>query len=188
MPGDHAKQLQLLADIHQLLADTRVEHWLAGGWGIDFALGKITRQHMDIDFAIWKDDWQRVEDLLLKHAFDRQNSDFPEESGRILKVECEIEFYLLQKTSNGEIIIGGRWADWPFPEGSFRTTVGLIGGVVCPVMSLQGQLDSKEQWARQSHGAPLRDKDIVDIELLRKRLLEPLGPRSGATKMCGARP
>ena len=171
MPGEHAEELQLLADVHQLLADARVEHWLAGGWGIDFAVGRITRRHMDIDFAIWKDDWRRVGDLLLKNSFDRQNNDFPEESRRVLKVECEIEFYLLQKTSNGEIIIGGRWVDWPFPKGSFGRTVGMIEGVTCPIMSLQGQLDSKEQWARQKHGGPLRDKDIADIELLKKRLL-----------------
>jgi Aminoglycoside-2''-adenylyltransferase len=172
MQGDQvSKQLRLAADIHQLLSDACVEHWLAGGWGIDFALGKITRRHADIDFAIWKDDWPRVADLLLKNGFDRQKNEFPEETARLLNVECETEFYLLQRTSDGEIIIGGRWADWPFADGSFGKTIGFIDGVKCPVMSLQGQLDSKEQWARQKHSSPPREKDLADIALLRTRLL-----------------
>jgi hypothetical protein len=168
-----SKQLGLVADIHQLLSDACVVHWLAGGWGIDFALGKITRRHEDIDFAIWKDDWLRAEDLLLNNGFARRENNFPEETGKILKMECEIEFYLLRKTIGGEIIIGGRWADWPFAEGSFGNTLGLLEGFECPIISLQGQIDSKEQWAKQKHGGPLRDKDIADIELLTKQLLRP---------------
>jgi hypothetical protein len=165
------EQLRLLADIHQLLSNARVEHWLAGGWGIDFAVGKVTRRHGDIDFAIWKYDWQRVEDLLLESGFERSSNKFPDESGMLVKMECEIEFYLLQKTAHNRIIVGGRWADWLFPHGSFGSTVGEVEGVICPIMSLQGQLDSKAQWARQEHGARLRDRDVADMELLTKRLL-----------------
>jgi hypothetical protein len=168
---EQAKQLRLLADIHQLLSNARVEHWLAGGWGIDFAFGKVTRRHGDIDFAIWKYDWQRVEGLLLENGFERRSNNFPEESGMLLKVECEIEFYLLQKTAHKGIIVGGRWGDWLFPDGSFGRTVGVIEGVLCPIMSLQGQLNSKAQWARQKHGAPPRHRDVADIKLLRRRLL-----------------
>lgn len=45
-------QLALIKQIHELLERARVDHWLYGGWAVDFRLGTITRAHSDIDMLI----------------------------------------------------------------------------------------------------------------------------------------
>jgi hypothetical protein len=165
---DSAVQLRLIVLVHEALLDAQIPHWLAGGWGIDFLLGRVTRDHGDIDFAVWKEDWPRVEALLHARDFTSRPNQLPEETGRLLKDGCKFEFYLLQINSKGQVIVGGRWSDWPFPEGSFGDLIGELDCIECPVLSPEGQLDSKERWPEQPHGGPLRPKDAQDIELLRE--------------------
>jgi hypothetical protein len=117
---------------------------------------------------VWKADRARIRALLIEQGFTRWKNDFPNETGRMVKSGQEFEFYLLRKNSKGEIVVGGRWADWPFPHGSFGTRWGELEGVKCPVMSLEAQLSSKVEWPKQPYGTPLREKDLRDITLLRK--------------------
>ncbi|MBI2171063.1 MAG: nucleotidyltransferase family protein [Chloroflexi bacterium] len=166
-----ARQLDLIGMVHRLLSNKGIPHWLAGGWGIDFLLGRATRKHGDIDFAVWLDDWPQVEALLLAQGFTPRDNAFPDETARLLKEGCPFEFYLLQRDATGWIVVGGRWSDWPFPEGSFGTQTASLGGHECPVLSPEGQLDSKERWPHHPYGGPLRDKDIHDIAILQEHLL-----------------
>jgi hypothetical protein len=165
-----AQQLTLIARVHRLLAAAGIPHWLAGGWGIDFLLGRITRRHGDIDLAIWYCDWSRVEALLVAQGFSPAAHAFPEETGRLTRGEHALEFYLLRRDAAGQVVVGGRWADWPFPVGSFGDRTGWLGGVTCPVVSPEAQLDSKERWPEHRWGSPLRAKDVADIERLRRYL------------------
>jgi hypothetical protein len=93
------RQLGHLKETHNLLKAARIAHWLGGGWAIDFLVGRVTRQHSDVDFAIWKNDWRRVEALLLAHEFTLRANEFPEETGRLVHKGTNFEFYLLQKNA-----------------------------------------------------------------------------------------
>ena len=99
------RQLEHLKETHNLLKAARIPHWLAGGWAIDFLMGRVTRQHSDVDFAIWNDDWRRVEALLLANEFTLRVNEFPDETGRLVHKGTHFEFYLLQKNAAGDI----RW-------------------------------------------------------------------------------
>src|SRR5258708_32171748 len=59
------RQLGHLKETHNLLKAARIPHWLAGGWAIGFLLGRVTRQHSDVDFAIWQGEWRWCEAPLL---------------------------------------------------------------------------------------------------------------------------
>ena len=121
------RQLGHLKETHNLLKAARIPHWLAGGWAIDFLVGRVTRQHSDVDFAIWKDDWRRVEALLRAHEFTLRANEFPDETGRLAHQGTHFEFYLLQKNAAGDIFVGGRWKDWPFSDDCWNATGCLQG-------------------------------------------------------------
>jgi Aminoglycoside-2''-adenylyltransferase len=163
------RQLGHLKETHNLLKAARIAHWLGGGWAIDFLVGRVTRQHSDVDFAIWKDDWRRVEALLLAHEFTLRANEFPEETGRLVHKKTNFEFYLLQKNAARDIFVGGRWADWPFPDDCWNAK-GCLQGLLVPVMSPKNLLDGKQRWPDQEHGSPLREKDQQDIDILRSYL------------------
>lgn len=40
----------------ELLQDAAIEHWLFGGWAVDFNVGEVTRAHDDLHLAVWLDD------------------------------------------------------------------------------------------------------------------------------------
>ena len=142
------RQLGHLKETHNLLKAARIPHWLAGGWAIDFLVGRVTRQHSDVDFAIWKDDWRRVEALLRAHEFTLRANEFPDETGRLVHKGTRFEFYLLQKNAVGDIFVGGRWTDWPFPDDCWNAT-GCLQGLVVPVMSPKNLLDGKQRWPKR---------------------------------------
>jgi hypothetical protein len=68
-----------------------------------------------------------------------------EETGRLTKGGQAFEFYLLRRDAAEQVVVGGRWADWPFPAGSFGGRTGRLGGVTSPVMNAEGRLDAKER-------------------------------------------
>jgi hypothetical protein len=43
------RQLELIGEIAALARTVGAELWLRGGWAMDFFLGRVTRQHDDID-------------------------------------------------------------------------------------------------------------------------------------------
>jgi hypothetical protein len=62
-------QLAALAELDQLLPRHDVDYWLFGGWAVDFHAGRVTREHGDIDIAIWSGDRERLAMLLLDRAW-----------------------------------------------------------------------------------------------------------------------
>ncbi len=61
-----AGQLAALARIHELLVREALDYWLFGGWAVDFHGGSITREHDDIDIAVWEPDRPRIARLLAR--------------------------------------------------------------------------------------------------------------------------
>jgi len=46
----------MIADTVRMSERLGVQIWLRGGWAMDFFLGQVTREHVDIDFMAWIDD------------------------------------------------------------------------------------------------------------------------------------
>jgi lincosamide nucleotidyltransferase A/C/D/E len=57
-------QLAALAELDALLAEHGISYWLFGGWAVDFHAGRVTREHGDIDIAVWAVDHGRLTALL----------------------------------------------------------------------------------------------------------------------------
>ena len=42
--------------VRSLLSDLSVPYWIAGGWAIDLAVGRVTRDHADVDIMLLERD------------------------------------------------------------------------------------------------------------------------------------
>ena len=49
-----------------------VEWWIDGGWGVDALLGRETRLHNDLDFAVRAEDIMRLPTALPEHRLPRR--------------------------------------------------------------------------------------------------------------------
>jgi len=47
------RQVAAVAEVVDVAIDLAVEVWLRGGWAMDFYLGGITRDHLDVDWFVW---------------------------------------------------------------------------------------------------------------------------------------
>lgn len=159
-------QLRIIDAVTAALSASGIEHWLFGGWAVDFLHGQPTRCHRDVDFAVWVEDLPRVSSRLETLGF-RPVAGAPEGQARFDKEGELLELTLIQRDPLGQVITPGRFSDWPWLEGSFGNDLGRIGEVEVPVLTPESQLDSKEGFAEHSGGRPLREKDRYDIERLR---------------------
>ncbi len=58
------QQLSALAEVGNILDRSGFQYWLFGGWGVDFHVGAVTREHDDIDLAVRFDEAQAIGALL----------------------------------------------------------------------------------------------------------------------------
>ena len=167
MEEPNPTQLGLIREIHEALTACSAQHWLGGGWAVDFLLGEVLRVHSDIDWAIWKADVPTVTTCLTGLGYVPQVLRHPEEHIGFYKLDQFVSFGLLERTGSGEVVTSGRWTDWPYPQGAFSAPDGQLGDLTCPILSAEAQLDEKVNFHKHPAGALLRDVDPPAIEKLR---------------------
>src|SRR3978361_255874 len=59
-----ARQLRTISGLDRLFSEHHLDYWLFGGWAVDFHAGRVTRDHEDIDLAVWHADLDRLRVLL----------------------------------------------------------------------------------------------------------------------------
>jgi hypothetical protein len=165
-----AIQLRLIAEIGEAMRQAGASWWLYGGWAMDFHAGCVTRAHSDIEFFVRIEHAEAAKAALVARGFLAPPGLHPDEGQPFLKDGVEAGMWFLERRSDGTDAVPGRWADWPFVAGSFDGAPGRIGDIEAPVMSIEGLLDMKGNFAAHPHGAPLREKDASDIALLLEML------------------
>ena len=63
-------QLAAIGELHDELAQQGIPHWLFGGWAVDFHVGRVTRQHDDLDVAVRAADSSRVHEVLARTGWE----------------------------------------------------------------------------------------------------------------------
>lgn len=158
-------QLALIREVHQLLRDAGIPHWLFGGWSVDFHAGAITREHGDIEFFIWESDAARSERILSGAGFQLVTHPHPEEALVWRKDEQVVELYFNTVSESGEIVGRGRWADWAVPDNALGDEIRELEGVRCPIVSIECIQHVKSVYEQRT-GTPPRDRDIADMAVL----------------------
>ena len=151
-----------------LLGDLRCEWYVCGGWALDLFLGRVTRDHKDVDIAVARRDQSEVQGYLLgrgwklEKAFDGRLS--PWEEGERLTlplhgVWCRNEahdpdfFELLLNEIDDELFRFRRDPAVTLPRArmSFESQAGLP--VLVPEVVLLYKSNSPEEYDADFHNA-----------------------------------
>lgn len=166
-------QLRVIREVIAVTQAAGIPMWLFGGWGLDARIGRITRVHGDVEFWVERFHADRSKAVLVEAGAAALATQPPVEA-------CEFTWrgvpfstaYFDRQPDGSSSQPLGRWTDWRFPPGSFGDEPVLLAGTPVLVMSAAGMLAMKEQYPRLRNGRPWRQKDIADIELLRRLTAE----------------
>ena len=122
-------QLVSLGRVGALLETARIEHWLFGGWAVDFYVGEVTRSHFDVDLAVWQSDLATIVDLLERDGW-RHAPLADEDGGTGYEREgVRLELTYLVRLDDGRIAIPLRSGPVALRDGTFGRDVGELRGV-----------------------------------------------------------
>ena len=166
-------QLRIIKAVVNALDAADISAWLFGGWGLDARIGRITREHGDVEFWVERTDAGRSKAVLTGAGATALATQPPEEA-------CEftwdgVDFstaYFDRQPDGSSIQLLGRWSDWLFPPGSLGDEPGTLNGMPVLAMSVAGMLAMKDQYPRLRNGRPWRQKDIDDMVVLRRLAAE----------------
>jgi len=160
-------QLRIIKAVVNTLDAAGISAWLFGGWGLDARIGRIAREHGDVEFWVERTDAGRSKAVLTGAGATALATQPPEESCEFTWDGADFSTAYFDRQPDGLFRLQGRWSDWLFPPGSFGDEPGMLDGTLVPAMSVSGMLAMKEQFPNLRNGRPWRQKDIDDIETLR---------------------
>lgn len=162
-------QLRVIRDVVAALQAADISAWLFGGWGLDARIGRITREHGDVEFWVERVHAERSKALLVEAGATALPTQPPEESCEYTWDDVSFSTAYFDRQSNRSFSQPlGRFSDWLFPPGSFGEEPVTLDGTPVLAMSVSGMLAMKEQFPSLRNGRPWRQKDITDMETLRR--------------------
>jgi hypothetical protein len=169
-------QLRVIKTVTSVLRAVDISAWLFGGWGLDARLGRITRDHGDIEFWLERVDAERSRAVLIGAGATALATQPPEEACEFIWDGVDFSTAYFDRQPGGSFSqLQGRWSDWLLPPGSFDGEPVMLDGMPVLVMSVSGMLAMKAQFPGLRNGRPWRQKDVDDIKTLR-RLAAPRKP------------
>jgi hypothetical protein len=114
-------QLAALADVGALLDDGRFDHWLFGGWAVDFYVGVVTRSHVDVDLAVWAEDAGAIHAALVSSGWQHRPAAEEDGGTGYERHGVRVELTFLAKGEAGEVFIALRdenvlWSESPLGD------------------------------------------------------------------------
>lgn len=162
-------QLRVIKAVVNALGAAGISAWLFGGWGLDARIGRITREHSDVEFWVERLNAGRSKAALVEAGATVLATQPPEEACEFAWNGVDFSTAFFDRQPDGSFSQPlGRWSDWLFPPDSFGDEPGILDGVPVLAMSVAGMLAMKEQYPRLRNGGPWRQKDISDIRILRE--------------------
>ena len=159
------RQLDVIATTTTDFVRAGIVHWLIGGWAIDFHLGRVSRNHSDVDVALWVTDREVATRVLTRRGLHLDHSRSREGVELFVGPSDHVEVTYLGLAVDGSVVTPG-FEHWPYQPCSFGDEHRSLRGVRAPVTSVATLLDTKCNWEREV-GDPPRPHDLADIEALR---------------------
>jgi hypothetical protein len=145
-----SQQLLALGQVAGALEREGIDHWLFGGWAVDFYAGAVTRAHDDVDLAVWLADLPQIRRLL--EADGWRHAPQPDEDGGTGFERGGVRLELTFLVRHGDVVVtpvGDGGAAWP--EGAFGDDRGELGGVHARLVALEA--------LRRGKSSPREDAD-----------------------------
>ena len=141
-----------------------IRYWLFGGWAVDFHAGRVTRDHADIDIAVWEADHEIVAAALAADGWTHTPS--PDDDGYTSFARGSMHLDLAFLALDADAIVytplrDGR-GEWPLD--SFGSDVRELGGTRAHVVTLASLIADKSE-ARED--VLTAAKDAADVAVLR---------------------
>src|SRR5215475_3025781 len=115
-----AAQLRIIRAVVNALDAVGIPAWLFGGWGLDARIGRITREHGDVEFWVERADAERSKAVLVAAGATAMTTQPPEESCEFTWDQVPFSTAYFDRAPDGSFIqLLGRCSDWQFPPGSF---------------------------------------------------------------------
>ncbi|WP_076260242.1 nucleotidyltransferase domain-containing protein [Intrasporangium flavum] len=159
-----ARQLAAIGELGAALDASGFEHWLFGGWGVDFLVGRRTRPHDDVDLAVWLRDRPRLHGCLVAAGWEHTPLAGEVVGTRYAREGVRLELTFLVDGDEGEVFIPfepepALWSAEPFGDAT-----STLDGVRARTVPLARMLADKENARDDPAGG---DKDRADLEALR---------------------
>jgi hypothetical protein len=140
-----AHQLAALKRLHELFEEHEIEYWLFGGWAVDFHAGEPTREHADLDIALWERDKDRIETLLTAESWTHAPD--PNEDGYTAYVReaVRLEVAFLALARSGEVFTPLKDGQGSWPDGAFGDDVHELLGTRVRTISLSALRADKSE-------------------------------------------
>lgn len=156
-------QLNVLQEINETCSFLGATIWLRGGWAIDFLLGKVTRQHSDIDLVSLIQHRTKLESALVAAGF--QQIPVNEFQTDFLKDGVDISFVFVERSNEGRIFAYSI-PDWEWRSDSLQSLQYQLQGISVNVLSPQMLLEEKLVY-EEGTGRKPRPKDFESMIILR---------------------
>jgi Aminoglycoside-2''-adenylyltransferase len=165
MDDGNEGQLRLIRKAIAVMQAADISAWLFGGWGLDARIGRITREHGDVELWVERIHAERSKAELVRAGARALATQPPDEACEFTWDDALFSTAYFDRQADGSFIqLLGRWSDWRFPPGSFGDEPGVLDGMPVLAMSVCGMLAMKEQYPHLRNGGPWRQKDVADIE------------------------
>jgi hypothetical protein len=158
-----ARQLAALKRLHELFEEHEIEYWLFGGWAVDFHVGEPTREHADLDIAVWKRDRNRIAALLTAESWTHAPD--PHEDGYTAYVReaVRLEVAFLARARSGEVFTPLEDGRGTWPDGAFGEDLAELLGTRARIISLSALKADKSETRDDPRVA---EKDSLDSVIL----------------------
>ena len=156
----HAQgQLLAIARVAESLEARRLDHWLFGGWAVDFWVGRPTRTHHDVDVAVWQRDRASIHRALTDGGWGHTPFADEVEGTRYRSDGVLLELTFLAPGSAGEVMIAMLPQPVVWSTRSFGEDRRTLAGVTCRVLPLERLVADKSRPRTEPDDAA---KDIAD--------------------------
>jgi Aminoglycoside-2''-adenylyltransferase len=161
----------VLRELTEVARGHGIDFWARGGWALDLFLGRVTREHEDVDLFAWARDADTFVEALTSRGYEETGGPPPQTQRNLVKDGVELHLALLERNPSGDVVAAPLPSQWgPWPEGMLAPCEGRIGDVACPIITPEAQLDIKRVFRRHRPDRPERTKERTDIELLEAAL------------------
>jgi hypothetical protein len=99
-------QLTAIASLDAILGAAEIDYWIFGGWGVDLCVGRVTREHDDVDVIAWRRDYDSIRAALTAGAWchtpapdDLLGTRYTHANG------AELEFTFVVARDDGAVVI-----------------------------------------------------------------------------------
>ena len=163
MTGARDEQLRALGGLCRLLESHRIEYWLFGGWAVDVHAGRVSRDHDDLDLAVWASDHERIASLLVQDGWAHAPEEGEDGYTGYERADVRLELAFLERDEDGTVYTPLEDGRGTWPEGAFGEDVAELRGVSVRVVSLTALRADKSE----PHDDPrVAAKDRADLETL----------------------